>query len=195
MLEGSPPSTQAPQRKRLKNCTTAGARGAISLALAALGLNDEQRMPLYRDQRTRLRNGQWKRVVEELRELAEGEPRESKVHTEIAYLEKHGQAGRLNYVQFTKHGIPLGSGAVESSIRRVLNLRIKNNATFWLHDNAEIMLQLRAQVISKQRDARIKDVRVMCRHDARTDWDWEPGRRFPVPARRFSVESGHDIDL
>jgi hypothetical protein len=163
---------EVPIHEVLDNCHAAH---HISLALAALGLDDEQRMALYRDQRTRLRNGQWKRVVEELRELAEDELKESKVHTEIAYLEKHGQAGRLNYVQFTKHGIPLGSGAIESSIRRVLNLRMKNNATFWLHDNAEIMLQLRAQVISKQWDARVKDVRAMCRYDARTDWGWEPG--------------------
>lgn len=155
----------------LDNCHAAH---HISLALAALGLNDEQRMLLYRDQRTRLRNGQWKRVVEELQELAEGVPEDSKIHTEIAYLEKHGKAGRLNYVHFTKLGIPRGSGAVESSIRRVINLRMKNNATFWRQDNAEIMLQLRAQVISKRWDERVKDVRKMCRNDARTDWAWEP---------------------
>ena len=43
----------------------------ISLALAALGLSDRQRMPLYREHRTLLRNGQWRRVVEELTGLAE----------------------------------------------------------------------------------------------------------------------------
>lgn len=37
----------------------------ISLALAAFGLNDRERMPLYRNHRTLLRNGQWRRVVGE----------------------------------------------------------------------------------------------------------------------------------
>ena len=44
----------------------------ISLALAAMGLAfDRERMPLYREHRTLLRNGQWRRVVEELTGLAE----------------------------------------------------------------------------------------------------------------------------
>ena len=38
----------------------------ISLALAAMGQNERERMPLYREHRTLLRNGQWRRVVEEL---------------------------------------------------------------------------------------------------------------------------------
>ena len=36
-----------------------------------MGFSDRQRMPLYREHRTLLRNGQWRRVVEELTGLAE----------------------------------------------------------------------------------------------------------------------------
>lgn len=68
----------------------------VSLALAALGLTDKERMPLYRQHRTLLRNGQWRRVVEELEDLAANEPESSAIHTEIAYLKKHGEAGRLS---------------------------------------------------------------------------------------------------
>jgi hypothetical protein len=50
----------------------------------------------------------------------------------------------MNYDRFTKLAIPRGSGAIESSIRRVINLRMKNNGMFWREENAEIMLQLRA---------------------------------------------------
>ncbi len=39
--------------------------------------------------------------------------------------------------------LPLGSSAVESLIRQVVNLRMKGNSKFWLQDNAEIMLHLR----------------------------------------------------
>jgi hypothetical protein len=36
----------------------------------------------------------------------------------------------------------LGSGAIESSIRRVINLRLKGNGIFWLEENAEAILAL-----------------------------------------------------
>ena len=40
-------------------------------------------------------------------------------------------------------GVPLGSGAMESAIRRVVNLRLKGAAIFWRGENAERMLHLR----------------------------------------------------
>ena len=54
----------------------------ISLALAALGLPDSLRMPLYREHRTLLRNGQWRQVVDELLALAEDAAEDSQVWTE-----------------------------------------------------------------------------------------------------------------
>jgi hypothetical protein len=146
----------------------------ISLALAALGLSDKERMPLYREHRTLLRNGQWRRVVEELTGLVELEPENEKLHTEIAYLTKHGEAGRLKYPTFRAQGLPLGSGAIESSIRRVINLRLKGNGIFWYEDHAEEMLQVRAQVITGRWDERVNAKRQHLRYDGRTDWRWEP---------------------
>ena len=146
----------------------------ISLALAAMGLNERERMPLYRGHRTLLRNGQWRRVVAELTELAEMDKENAEVRTEIAYLSKHGEAGRLQYPTFRKLGLPLGSGAIESGIRRVINLRLKNNGMFWREEHAEEMLQVRAQVISKRWDERMKAMRRHRRYDHRSDWKWEP---------------------
>lgn len=146
----------------------------ISLALAVLGLSDKQRMPLYREHRTLLRNGQWRRVVEELTELGTGQPENAKLATEIAYLEKHGTAGRLSYPHFRGLGIPIGSGAIESSIRRVINLRIKSNGMFWREPHAEQMLQVRSQVISGRWDARLAAMRQLSRRDGRVDWTWTP---------------------
>ena len=99
---------------------------------------------------------------------------DEKVRTEIEYLRKHGEAGRLQYPTFRKMGLPLGSGAIESSIRRVINLRLKNNGMFWREEHAEEMLQVRAQVISKRWDERVKAARKHLRYDGRTDWKWEP---------------------
>ena len=150
----------------------------ISLALAAMGDSLQERMPLYREHRTLLRNGQWRRVVEELTGLAdlnaEINGKKEEVRTEIEYLRKHGEAGRLQYPTYRKLGLPLGSGAIESSIRRVINLRLKNNGMFWLEEHAEEMLQVRAQVISKRWDERVKAMRRHLCQDGRTDWKWEP---------------------
>ncbi len=41
--------------------------------------------------------------------------------------------------------LPIGSGAVESLIRQVVNLRLKGTGKFWLLCHAEIMLHARCQ--------------------------------------------------
>ena len=48
------------------------------------------------------------------------------------------------YADFARRGIPLGSGGVESAIRRVVNLRLKGPSIFWRKGNAECMLHLRS---------------------------------------------------
>jgi hypothetical protein len=146
----------------------------IALALAALGLNEKERMPMYRELRTTLRNGQWRRVVEDLTDLAQAEPEDSQVWTEIAYLRKHGEAGRLKYPTFRSLGLPLGSGAIESNIRRVVNLRLKGNSIYWREANAEAMLQIRAQVLTNRWDDRLGALHRLRRRDARTQWRWLP---------------------
>ena len=44
--------------------------------------------------------------------------------------------------------LPIGSGAVESLIRQVVNLRLKGNGKFWLRRNAEIILHARCQWVA-----------------------------------------------
>ena len=51
---------------------------------------------------------------------------------------------RLGYKVATDMGLPLGSGAIESSIRRVVNLRLKGNSIFWKPESANDMLLLRS---------------------------------------------------
>jgi len=41
-------------------------------------------------------------------------------------------------------GLPIGSGAIESVVRRVFNLRIKGAAIYWKQQNAEAIILLRA---------------------------------------------------
>lgn len=54
---------------------------------------------------------------------------------------------RIRYESFEKRNMPIGSGAIESAIRRVLNLRLKSAGSFWKPDFAEVMLYLRSQLL------------------------------------------------
>lgn len=142
----------------------------ISMALAAMGLNEKSRLPLYRQLRTQLRNGQWKQIVDDLQEYMDENEDCEAMRVEIAYLRKHGEAGRLKYPTFRKLGIPLGSGAIESGIRRVINQRMKGSGLFWREGNAEAMLQVRAQVIARRWDARLAAMRKHEKSYGRRPW-------------------------
>lgn len=150
----------------------------IKQALVVLGFNEAARRPLYAQYRTMLRNGQWQEVVDRLEAFAAGRSEDEAVWTEIAYLRKHGEAGRLKYVRFRGLGVPLGSGAIESSIRRVINQRLKGNGIFWREHTAEAILQVRAQVISGRWDERLATKRAYERRHGRRGW-----RRDPRPMR------------
>ena len=65
---------------------------------------------------------------------------------EYKYFKKN--IGSINYQAARKRNIPIGSGAVESAIRRVVNLRLKSAGMFWKVENAEGMLHLRCQLKS-----------------------------------------------
>jgi len=59
-----------------------------------------------------------------------------------------GDSEKFQYQKYQSMGIPIGSGTVESAIRRVINLRIKGPGQFWRLENAEKMIFLRSQVLS-----------------------------------------------
>ena len=55
---------------------------------------------------------------------------------------------RMQYAAFEAASIPIGSGAIESAVRRIVNMRMKSNGIFWLEVNAEGMLLLRSYLKS-----------------------------------------------
>lgn len=68
--------------------------------------------------------------------------RATKINSHRDYFIRNSD--RMRYNVFADSHIPLGSGSVESAIRRVVNMRMKGNGTFWRRDNAEVMLLLRS---------------------------------------------------
>jgi hypothetical protein len=146
----------------------------LSLALAALGLAEDRRAAEYGRLRTFLKAGRSRIVLEELAALAADQAADAAVWREIDYLSRHAEAGRLRYDCFRCRGVPLGSGAIESTIRRVINLRLKGTSVFWTEANAEAVFQLRAGVVSGRWEEMLEHTREAMAKDRRTDWRYEP---------------------
>jgi PAS domain-containing protein len=146
----------------------------VSVALASLSLAEGQRQELYQRLRGLLKKGKSRLVIDELTVLAVVQPADSPAWREIRYLTKHSDAGRLRYNCFRCRGVPIGSGAIESTIRRVINLRLKGNGIYWTEENAEAVFQLRAAVVSGRWEEILKYTREAMAKDRRTDWTWTP---------------------
>jgi len=146
----------------------------ISLALESL-VEEAQRQRVFKKLRKWLKAGAWQKVVRELIDLmlAKGLNENAPVWTEIDYLERHGEAGRLAYATFRRRKLPLGSGAIESAIRRVINWRMKGNSIFWKEDNAEGMLVLRGLVLSRRWQETFAKITASMARDRRLDWEWQ----------------------
>lgn len=54
---------------------------------------------------------------------------------------------RMQYATNWAKKFPIGSGVVESAIRRVINMRLKSPGSFWKLDFAETIIYLRAQLL------------------------------------------------
>ncbi len=80
-------------------------------------------------------------LVEHIQQLAVGR-RAKRVLAHVGYFTRN--ATRMQYATFRARSIPRGSGAMESMVRRVVNLRMKSNAKFWLLASAEAMLLMRS---------------------------------------------------
>jgi hypothetical protein len=60
------------------------------------------------------------------------------------YFKRNGGKGRMAYARMAALKFPIGSGAIESAIRRVVNLRLKGPSIYWHKTSAEAVLLLRS---------------------------------------------------
>jgi hypothetical protein len=160
----------------------------ISLALEHVVEDKEVRGRLFKKLRKWLKQGDWWEVVLELSQLAKELPGGHALWTELSYLERHGEEGHLDYARFRRRGVPLGSGAIESAIRRVINLRLKGNSISWYEENAERMLMLRCLVLSKRWDDIFVQISASMANNRRLDWTF---RSPDMPAQleaRITIE-------
>jgi len=105
------------------------------------GWSAHRRRSFIRHYKRVLKHGDVQEVVAAIDELCVGR-NATALTTERDYFARNAQ--RMRYKDFSEAGLPIGSGAVESAIRQVVNLRLKSNGMFWLHCRAEHILHLRA---------------------------------------------------
>ena len=92
-------------------------------------------------QRRLLLRGEVEQVIAAVQDICRD--RNSKaIRTQGGYFIKN--KSRMAYAKLLAMKLPIGSGAIESAVRRVINLRLKGPGLFWCRASAEAILLLRS---------------------------------------------------
>lgn len=109
--------------------------------LAAVWPGDKAEVHRHRDA---LKAGQLDRVLHALRarlEPPETPDPDAPARSALRYLEN--RLAQLDYPAAIRHGLPVGSGLIESAHRHLLQSRLKLAGSWWTRPNAQSMCQLR----------------------------------------------------
>ena len=88
-----------------------------------------------------LLRGEVEQVIAAVQGICRG--RHSKaIRTQRDYFIKN--KGRMAYAKLLAMKLPIGSGAIASAVRRVMNLRLKGPSLLWCRASAEAILLLRS---------------------------------------------------
>ena len=146
-------------------------RAPAAAAAARPRWTDERVRAWVSVRKAELKQGQVEAVEQAVSALRYDAPeaRES----ELAYWARNHE--RMRYGALRAARLPLGSGAVESAVRRVVNLRLKGASIVWTEGHAEGMLHLRAHAKSGRWDELEQTVLANCR--------WQPTSRITRATR------------
>ncbi|ETR70542.1 MAG: hypothetical protein OMM_03169 [Candidatus Magnetoglobus multicellularis str. Araruama] len=87
------------------------------------------------------RADQWRWNIIDLKEMVT-KKRKEEMEKLLEYFEKH--KNHMKYALFLEKKISIGSGVVESAVRRVINLRFKGNGSLWKDKIVEGLMHLRS---------------------------------------------------
>jgi hypothetical protein len=114
-----------------------------AMAGAMKGWNSKKQKSWIRKMTNFLFSGDNASFEREVKKLQKGSLKKSVLRSSGNYLLKHSVAGHMNYGAMRRRKFPIGSGVIESTIRRVVNLRLKGASVYWKEETAEDMLLLR----------------------------------------------------
>lgn len=111
------------------------------------GWSKSKRKKWLKQMRKRLKHGGIDGMIDEIKDLARGRNAKA-VKRELGYFSENRERMRYDVIKNKK--LPIGSGAMESGIRQVVNMRLKGAGMFWNKDNAEGFLHLRCYLKSRR---------------------------------------------
>ncbi len=113
----------------------------VKMADLRSGWKKKERQDWVKKHRRLLLNGKITDVITSLRAICRGR-NSKKLLAEKNYFVRNKK--HMQYDMIASIGLPIGSGAMESAIRRVVNLRLKGASIYWLEGTADAMLMLRS---------------------------------------------------
>ncbi len=105
---------------------------------------EQTRQEWLKSQKIRVKAGKVEEIESAIRSIRKRLP--AKMKKDLDYWSRNRE--RMRYAELRAHAVPIGSGAVESAVRRVINLRMKGASIFWTEEHAEGVLHLRAHAKS-----------------------------------------------
>jgi len=114
----------------------------------------DQKETIYK----KLKQGLWEGDITKMkRQIKKGIPGvDLDEFTPYKYFFKNRK--RIDYQSFKSKGRPVGSGVIESGIRRVINLRFKSPSTFWYPENVEKLILMRGIALSGRWEIMMKNM-------------------------------------
>ena len=109
--------------------------------------SEKERKKWISTQRSALKAGNSEKVIEAIKAVC-ASSKSKELQTQCDYFVKN--ADRMQYAKMEKLKFPMGSGAIESTVRRVINLRLKGPGIFWHEDTANEMILLRSYYKAKR---------------------------------------------
>ncbi len=113
----------------------------------ALKLSDKEKKKLSKQMRDLLWSGNIDGITDLVKKRLAGKRKAPKAALK-KLSEYFGNHAKFQYQTYRDHGLPTGSGTIESAIRRVINLRIKGSGLFWKKEHAENIIFLRSLVLT-----------------------------------------------
>ena len=119
------------------------------------GWNNRKRKKWVKMMKSLLKLSEIDDVIYNIETLCKGR-NSKKVRKKLNYFIRH--KNRMDYGNLMAENIPIGSGMVESAIRRIVNLRLKGAGIFWKWENAEGFLHLRCHLLAGRWNSMVKSV-------------------------------------
>ncbi|KPA15657.1 hypothetical protein MHK_004141 [Candidatus Magnetomorum sp. HK-1] len=137
-------NAEIPESKLFKVLDYYHACEHINEALDLCGnLSPKKRKKTFKSLKEKLKNNidGVSEVIKELRRMA-SKDKSDEMEKDLKYFIDH--VDHMQYGLFLKNKISIGSGAVESAVRRVINLRFKGNGSLWKKEVVEGLMHLRS---------------------------------------------------